>query len=225
MKTRVLFASMAMFSFVLFFSSCSKDADLPGDDQAMYEKSGQVDPGTCPCCSLTGGTCTYCAFTGGTCTTCTFTGTLTDNEKADLLWMREEEKLARDVYTTLYNKYKLLVFKNISKSEQAHMNAVLYLLKGYKLEDPVKTDETGKFTNPAFTALYASLVAKGNASLTEAYKTGVDIEILDIKDLKDAIGETDKANIQRVYTNLSKASEAHLKSFTFYLTRLGITYP
>ncbi len=214
MKTRILFAAIAMFGFGLFLSSCSKDSNLPGDDLVLDEKSGLVDPVTCP----------Y-GLTGGTCTTCNFTGTLTDDEKADLLWMREEEKLARDVYTAFYTKYKVLAFKNISKSEQAHMDAILYLINGYKLVDPVKTDEPGKFTNPAFTALYASLVAKGNVSLTEAYKTGVDIEILDIKDLKEAIGQTDELNIQRVYTNLSKASEAHQKSFTFYLTRLGITYP
>jgi hypothetical protein len=225
MKTRILFAFVAMFSLVLIFSSCSKDSILTADDGALIEKSGQADPGTCPCCGLTGGTCTLCTLTGGTCTTCSFTGTLTDTEKTNLLWMREEEKLARDVYSTLYSKYKVLTFKNISKSEQAHMDAILFLIKGYKLEDPVKADETGKFTNPAFTALYASLIAKGSISLTEAYKTGVDIEILDIKDLKDAIGKTDKVNIQRVYTNLSSASAIHLKSFTYYLTRLGITYP
>jgi len=216
MKTKFLFAAMALFGLAILNASCSKDLGISDDELALAEKSAQ---------SEATGTCPYCGVPGGTCTTCTFDGTLTDAEKADLLWMREEEKLARDVYTTLYEKYKALVFKNISKSEQAHMNSLLYLINGYKLVDPVKSDEVGKFTDPAFTGLFADLVAKGSVSLTEAYKVGADIEILDIKDLKGATGETDKANIQRVYTNLSKASEAHLKAFTFNLTRLGITYP
>lgn len=58
---------------------------------------------------------------------------LTQDEINGLLIMREEEKLAHDVYITLYNKWKLNVFQNISKSELTHTEAVKYLIERYKL--------------------------------------------------------------------------------------------
>ena len=62
---------------------------------------------------------------------------LTDAEVAGILFMREEEKLARDVYLYLYEIHPLRPFLNISKSEQAHMDAIKYLIDTYGLEDPV----------------------------------------------------------------------------------------
>ncbi len=206
MKTKILFATMALFGMITLFTSCSEDLGNPGNDAALIEKSGELASGTC------------------TCTTCDFTGTLTDKEKTDLLWMSEEEKLARDVYTYFYAKYKILVFKNISASETAHMSAILYLINGYKLTDPAPA-EAGKFTNPDIQALYATMIAKGDVSLAEAYKAGIDIEIRDIADLTKSLGETDKTNIIRTYTNIQNASQIHLKSFTLNLKRLGIIYP
>ena len=204
MKTRNFWITlMTVAVLAVFFASCSKDAATTGEDEALVEKSGVVP---------------------GTCTTCDFTGVLSDAEKADLMWMREEEKMARDVYTYFYTKYKVLVFKNIAASENAHMSAILYLINGYKLTDPALA-EAGKFSEPKIQELYNSLIAKGEVSLTEAYKVGVDIETVDIADLVKALKETDKTNITRTYTNLQNASQIHLKTFKAALTRLGITYP
>ena len=204
MKTKILFSTLAMLVLTILFTSCSEGLGNGGIDPTLTEKSGQLAPGTCG--------------------TCNFTGVLTEVEIADLLYMREEEKLARDVYLTFFDKYKSLVFNNIYKSEQVHMDAILNLIKGYGLEDPAKS-EIGKFTNSDLQSLFDELILKGEVSLVEALKVGVDIEILDIDDLLKAINETDKVNIKQVYTNLFKASETHLKSFTFNLQRLGVTYP
>ena len=72
-----------------------------------------------------------------------------DTELEMLLHMKEEEKLARDVYTALYAKWKIPVFSNISRSETTHMNAVIFLLKNYG-EEYTGIEEAGKFTNPEF---------------------------------------------------------------------------
>jgi hypothetical protein len=64
------------------------------------------------------------------------TTSLTTEEKNDLLFMREEEKLARDVYLTLHDIWGTPVFANIATSEQQHMDAILKLLNTYKLPDP-----------------------------------------------------------------------------------------
>ena len=63
--------------------------------------------------------------------------TLSEREAHNLAYLREEEKLARDVYTTLYEKWQVPVFRNIPKSEQAHTNAVLALLQKFGVPDPV----------------------------------------------------------------------------------------
>jgi len=54
--------------------------------------------------------------------------TITESESS-LLFMLEEEKLARDTYLYLDSLYSYLkIFKNISSSEQKHMDFVANLL-------------------------------------------------------------------------------------------------
>ena len=52
-------------------------------------------------------------------------------ERAGLIYMYEEEKLARDVYNALYDKWKLPVFRNIASSEETHMESIALLLDRY----------------------------------------------------------------------------------------------
>jgi hypothetical protein len=49
---------------------------------------------------------------------------LTETDKDALLFMLEEEKLARDTYEFLDNTWSINPFANIKNSEQTHMNAV-----------------------------------------------------------------------------------------------------
>ncbi|WP_237702866.1 DUF2202 domain-containing protein [Thermococcus barophilus] len=149
--------------------------------------------------------------------------TLTQEEIDGLLWMREEEKLARDVYLTLYEMYGLQIFQNIASSEQMHMDAVLSLLEKYGIEDPA-VDEVGVFTNPELQALYDQLIAMGSQSVEDALKVGALIEETDIKDLEEWIAKTDNADIIQVYENLMAGSENHLRAFTSVLQNYGITY-
>ena len=73
--------------------------------------------------------------------------TISTEEREDLLYMREEEKLARDVYTTLYEKWNMQIFANIAQSEQTHTEAVRDLLDKYSIADPVTDDAIGVFQN------------------------------------------------------------------------------
>ena len=143
---------------------------------------------------------------------CDFSTTLTEAEKANLMHMREEEKLARDVYNKFYESYNIPVFRNIAMSEQRHMDAILSLLTGYGLTDPVAGKGPGEFT-PAFQTLYDELTAKGT-NLTEALKVGVEIEELDIDDLEKAINATEVPNLLRVFNNLLAGSRNHLAAFS-----------
>lgn len=141
-------------------------------------------------------------------------GALDEVEAAGLLFMREEEKLARDVYLALYETWGLPVFQNIAASEQAHMDAVLEQMTRYGLADPAADAAQGQFTNPDLQALYDQLVEQGRRSLAGALKVGAAIEEIDILDLDERMAQTDEAGIQAVYQNLARGSENHLRSFT-----------
>lgn len=138
---------------------------------------------------------------------------LTAEEQADLLYMREEEKVARDTYLVLYDLWDLSVFSNIASSEQMHMNALLKLLKKYDLPDPAANTAIGEFTNPALQTLYDTLIAKGEVSGIEALKVGGIIEETDMHDIKEAIERSQKADIDAVYESLLCGSRNHLRSF------------
>jgi hypothetical protein len=137
---------------------------------------------------------------------------LTADESAGLLYMREEEKLARDVYNQMYTLWGQPVFQNIASSEQTHMDQVKLLLDRYGLADPAL--DPGKFTDPALQALYDQLIGQGTVSLEEALKIGALVEQTDIDDLQARLAQTDNADIQLVYNNLMSASYNHLSAFT-----------
>jgi len=138
---------------------------------------------------------------------------LTELEEQNILFMREEEKLARDVYLVMYDLWGADIFANISESEQLHMDAVKNLITRYGLVDPVAVDVIGDFVDPDLQLLYDDLVEAGGVSLEEALKVGVLIEETDIADLIQALTETDKRNITRVFQNLLNGSYNHLDAF------------
>jgi len=139
--------------------------------------------------------------------------TLTDQEKNDLIFMREEEKLARDVYLTLYDIWGTPVFANIASSEQQHMDAMLNLLNTYSLPDPAAGNLVGEFLNTELQALYDALIARGKQSALEALQVGGVIEETDIEDLNAAMATSRLSNIDKVYQNLLNGSYNHLRAF------------
>jgi hypothetical protein len=139
--------------------------------------------------------------------------TLTDQEKNDLIFMREEEKLARDVYLTLYDIWGTPVFANIASSEQQHMDAMLSLLNTYSLPDPAAGNLVGEFLNAELQALYDALIARGKQSALEALQVGGVIEETDIEDLNAAMATSRLSNIDKVYQNLLNGSYNHLRAF------------
>ena len=150
---------------------------------------------------------------------------LNEGETAALLFMREEEKLARDVYVYLYNMWSVRSFNNISSSEQAHMDAVLVLIDKYELEDPAADNFYGTFQNSDLQRLYDELTDTGSASMEAALKVGAAIEEIDIIDLQQALDTSvDNQDITIVFENLMKGSRNHLRAFVANLSTLGITY-
>lgn len=149
---------------------------------------------------------------------------LSEAEKQGLIFMREEEKLAHDVYIAMSEVWDIPIFNNISRSETVHMEAVLGLLDKYKIADPVREMKPGEFANPDFTKLYQTLVNQGNNSLIEALKAGALIEETDIADLQERIKLSDNEDLKMVYTNLLQASHRHIRAYSRNLASRDATY-
>lgn len=191
MKTRIILPAMLLL-VALFVFGCNNESDiLSSDEQTILQKSinnisNAVESGF----------------------------DLSQEEIDGLIHMRLEEKLARDVYTTLGNTWNYKVFLNIKTAEQAHMEAIKRLLVKYGIEDPITNDEVGVFSDPQFQALYDQYVLQGSVSAYEAFLVGKTIEELDITDLQNQLTNVvDNPDIIRVYQNLKTASESHLAAF------------
>jgi hypothetical protein len=141
------------------------------------------------------------------------TADLSVDEITDLLFMREEEKLARDVYLALFEQWGIPVFQNIAASEQAHMDALLNLINQYGLEDSAAGNNAGVFSDPDLQALYNQLIATGSQSLADALIVAAAVEEIDILDLQGSLVQTSNGDIVPVYQNLLAGSENHLRAF------------
>lgn len=132
-------------------------------------------------------------------------------ENEALAFMFEEEKLARDVYNALAEKWNGGVFSMIAQAEQQHMDSVSVLLDKYGIS--YEELPAGEFANAELQALYTELVAKGSLSIAEAYQVGALIEETDIRDLIDLQKVVDNQDILLVFQNLQFGSNNHLNAF------------
>lgn len=183
-------------------------AALPGE--AQRRASAQVGP--------------YCVGGVGALFDAIEPSPLSETDTADVLFLREEEKFARDVYLTLAERWQLPIFANIAGAEQRHMDLVLLMLETYGLEDPVVDDEIGAFTDSWLDAQFDVLTAAGEVSLIEALFVGATIEDMDLADLLEITANTQNRHLALVAHNLAKGSRNHLRAFVKALAAQGETY-
>lgn len=145
---------------------------------------------------------------------------------ADLQYLREEEKLARDVYLFAAAQYpQAQIFQNIAASEQKHMDKTLTLLNLYGLSDPAANQAEGVFTNQFLSNLYDELTAKAAISISDALWVGATIEDLDIYDISEMEkSEQLSAEMLALYSQLSCGSRNHLRAFTSQLALHELMY-
>lgn len=150
---------------------------------------------------------------GGCDTTAYASGTLTDDQRADLVFMVQEEKLALDLYTALGAQYDVRTFTRIAAAEARHMDAVRTLLDTYGIDDPTIGLEAGRFLDPDLAAMYDTLLAQGMTSLDQALDAGRAVEIDDIAALAEASDGVTAEDVVHVYAQLLAGSEKHLTAF------------
>jgi hypothetical protein len=144
----------------------------------------------------------------------TVTAKPTAAQRAQLQYLVEEEKLARNVYTYLATTVTSQKFSNIARSEQTHMDNIAALLKKYGIFNPTLTRDAGVFRNSQLQSLYNELIAKGSAGITQAFAVGVEIEKLDISDLQKMMQSSAPADMASALVLLLKGSQNHLAAFT-----------
>ncbi|MFY9262328.1 MAG: DUF2202 domain-containing protein [Actinomycetaceae bacterium] len=142
------------------------------------------------------------------------TTTVTDAEAAEIAFMREEERLARDLYQAFADAYDdARPFSSIVKSEQRHFDRMGSLLEKYGIEDPSQGAVPGVYADQALQDLYDQWYAQGMTSIEDAYQVGVDLEALDIADLDDAIAVATTADVVTAFEQLKAGSENHLSAY------------
>jgi hypothetical protein len=135
-----------------------------------------------------------------------------DETETQLVYLIEEEKLAHDVYTKMFELWGARVFGNILQSEETHQSQVLTVMQTRDIEDQ-RSSKVGVFVNDELQALYNELIAKGSKSAVDAYEVGVAIEELDIDDLTKMLATAKDADVIAMMENLRMGSENHLRAF------------
>ena len=148
---------------------------------------------------------------------------LSKQEIEDLQFLKEEEKMARDVYLFSYDLYGQNIFKNISNSEQSHMNSVTAIIEKYGIED-LSLEGRGSFSNKVLQKLYDDLTTLASESLEGALIAGATIEDFDINDINNFIENTRFQDVEDMYALLNCGSRNHLRAYSNNLEKLGISY-
>jgi len=151
--------------------------------------------------------------------------TLSAQERAGLVFSREEERLAHDLYQYFGQRYDATIFDRIAASEQRHFDAVGSLLSDYGVADPSTGAVSGRYADPALQALFDQWQQQGSSSLAAALQVGLELEQRDIADLQRLQSQTDNADIDRVYQRLEQGSTHHENAFTRAATGSAPTRP
>jgi len=137
-------------------------------------------------------------------------GVLSKEEKTDIQKLREEEKLARDIYIKAYNTYEYFAFVNLYKGEQIHMDNLLNLEMQYMVEDIILPD-TGKYVDESIQNFYNNHLSQITTSATDAFKVGMTTEEMIIYDIQNFENNTEEADILKVYSKIKCWSRNHLR--------------
>jgi len=151
-------------------------------------------------------------------------GQLSESEVEAIHYLREVEKLARDVFLALDEQWDVEGLRRVAESEDTHTEAIKALIDRYKLWDPSSVTWDGYYNNEELLALYRQFKRQGERTLVDAIEVGMMVEEISILDLREYRAETDDEDLQMVYENLLRASRNHLRVFYALLQQQGETY-
>jgi hypothetical protein len=152
--------------------------------------------------------------------------TITESEKAAIISVAQEEKVAHDFYAAMYELHGLTPFRSISKSEGLHMDKAKNLIDHFGIEDPNTEyyDTPGKFKTNKFQVIYDDLVRKGSKSIEDALIESAKFEELDVVDIEKLNSTVQNDHIKSTFESLIGISKNHLKAIVRELSERGIDY-
>ncbi len=149
-------------------------------------------------------------------------GSLTPIEKDGLIFIWEEEKAARDIYSSLYEKNNLTIFLDLTRSEESHMDQAKAVIDKYGLVLPA--DVPGVFENQTLQDIHDRLLAEGLESDEQALKVAAEFEEISIMDLEAELAAAENEDVRTMYQGLLAGSRKHLRSYVADLKEQGIEY-
>ncbi len=143
-----------------------------------------------------------------------------------LIKMNEEKKMTCDLYTEFYQRWQLDVFNDVKESEQLHLQRINELMALYNITVPESKlpAEKGKYTNSDIQKLYDDYTVKGCISDICALNTAAYMEEEDLSMLRERIKDQNDEHIIKVFAQMEKATQNHLKVFVKSLKQSGVEY-
>jgi hypothetical protein len=214
MKTNSINALLAIFAVSLSLASCSKESSPNSQELLVSSTPSEI-------IEVKSDGATTFALSGVT-PAFDSTADLTADEIEFIFAVREDEKIARDLYISFFGKFGLKPFENIGKAEDNHIKATEKLFDYYEIDYPALSGN-GKFENAIRQKLFDSLLLKVNTEL-DAFKVMAVLEESNIVEYGAVIKTVVNPNIKMVIENLAKASANHFKAAIRQITALGGTY-
>ncbi|MCC6933880.1 MAG: DUF2202 domain-containing protein [Deltaproteobacteria bacterium] len=152
----------------------------------------------------------------GTCSSCAISA-LNAAEISTLQYMYDEEGVAGDFYLAMNALWQQKAFSSIAAAEKKHAAALLKQLSVHGITPIAGLD-------PNLVVIKEEVINRGSLSLLDAYMAAGLVEEQDISDLKLAMAATKAPELIKVYGDLKKASENHLRAVAKNVTNLGGQY-
>jgi hypothetical protein len=147
---------------------------------------------------------------------------LTDQQLADLLYLSEEEKMARDICAVFWEKHDIVLFETVMNTEQRHMDMIRNAKARHGIKKVADRSKAGVYTNQKLQDIYTEMTDKHDTTFHKALLNSALITETAILGLRDAISELNgnQPKLAKVYDTLLDDSENHLRIFAGVLATL-----
>ena len=136
----------------------------------------------------------------------------------------EQEKFAHDFYASMYDHWKLLAFKNLTKCEEMHMKVINGLLNEYSDQYAYNNPGKGKFNSTGLNGAFKETIAKGNLSENDALAAAGAVEERGIETM-DLLLEYPEGQLHKeCIENLKQNCIDHLNLLVCHLRHRGVEY-
>lgn len=134
---------------------------------------------------------------------------LTAAVRADLVFVHEQERVGSDAFAVFAARYPSQpVFGNLAKSQTTQVATVTAMMSRYGVPDPSSGLAAGKYSDSALQKVYDSMVA--TATSDHALDAVEHFEEQNAASLRAAQSHTTSTDLVTMYTNLERASTAHV---------------